>query len=437
MNKYIIDGAHIDSADLKCLLISRGVKVDNAVYHKYKNSARLNSNPLCCNCLVLSDGTIAQLTDVNFHMSYLSGILSWDNLKLLKYAGELGTPFSLRMQDDNPVLFYGKEELDIVSFPPASSFYRQKTASSLPYAGNAVLQGVDWVAFQCLWPCEYAAGGQPCQYCFSGADFENAAKKGKALPAAVPAADVAEIVEYAVKKDGMRHVQIAGGSTYDGHAEHGHISGYLSAIAATKGLSPEKTGKTGDGSASLSKTQNRPLSLSKTQNRPLSFVGEVLLYITPPADTGVIDEYFALGASRIACSLEVWDMAGASEITPGKIGITGRGRHLKALEYIAQKYGPGKALSNLIIGIEGFETLAEGAQWLAERGIQPSASIWMPMGRPVRGSMKPPGVDYYKRAKELYAGLYMKYKLEPTETSGLHVCADRDFWNYACGGHSQ
>ena len=393
MNKYVIDGNSIDSVELKCLIVSRGIKVDNAVYRRHKNTARLNSSPLCCNCLLLSDGTVVQLTDISFHLRLLSNVLKWDNIRLLKYLSESSTPFSLRMQDDSPILFYNNKEIDTVSFLPASDFYRQKTASGRPFVGNAVLQGLDWVAFQCLWACEYAAEGQPCQFCFSGADFENAAKKGKTLPTAVPAADVAEIARYAFDNDGVSNIQITGGSTFDGSTEAKYITAYLSAIG--------------------------------------NVVGETLLFITPPADTSLIDRYFALGASRIACSLEVWDMSRAREITPGKVNITGRDRHLQVLEYIAQKYGPGKAFSNFIIGIEDFSTLAEGATWLAERGIMPTASVWMPMGRPVMGSMKAPNVDYYRRVKELFAELYTKYKLEPTQSRGVNVCIEREIWRYA------
>jgi hypothetical protein len=32
--------------------------------------------------MVLSDGTIIQLTDMNFHLRYLTGLLSWDKIKL-------------------------------------------------------------------------------------------------------------------------------------------------------------------------------------------------------------------------------------------------------------------------------------------------------------------------------------------------------------------
>ena len=231
MNKYVIDGNSIDSVELKCLIVSRGIKVDNAVYRQNKNTARLNGSPLCCNCLLLSDGTVVQLTDTNFHIRHLSGILKWDNVRLLKYMNDLSTPFSLRMQDDRTMLLYNNVEIDTVSFPPASAFYRQKTASGRPFVGNAVLQGLDWVSFQCLWTCEYAATGQPCQFCFSGAGFENTAKKGKPLPKAVPASDVAEIVRYALDNDGISNIQITGGSTFDGHVEATHITEYLTAIA--------------------------------------------------------------------------------------------------------------------------------------------------------------------------------------------------------------
>jgi len=395
MNQYYVDGTKIDSIDLKCLIISRGVKVDNSVYKYFKNSARLNINPLCCNCVILSDGTIVQLTDTNFHLRYLSGILSWDNLKLLKYIGDMGTPFSLRMQGGQAVLYYNNIDLDVVSFPPSSDFYKQKTTLGRPYVGNSVLQGLDWVAFQCLWPCELAAAGHSCQFCFSGGDFENIKIKGKPLPPALPQADVWEIVSYAIMHQNVKHVQLTGGSTFDGKSEATFIIEYLKAIQL------------------------------------LDLSGEVLLYVTPPSNMDTIDNYFALGATRIACSLEVWDISRASQITPGKVNITGRDLHLKVLEYVANKYGPAKAFSNFIIGIEDYDTFAEGALWLSERGVLPSASVWMPMGRPVMGSMKPPEIDYYKAVKEHLAKLYTKHSLEPTNSRGLNVCIERDIWNYA------
>jgi len=400
MKTYQLKKLQVDSVDLKCLIISRGVKVDKSVY-KWANqqngdtrNARLDINPLCCNCMILSCGTVVQLTDTKFHLQYLSGILSWDNIKLLRNISDFATPFALRMRKGKPILFYEGEEVDEVSFPHASDFYKQKTEHGLPYIGNAVIQGIDWAAFQCLWPCEFAAGGETCQFCFSGGDFENMVKQGKKLPSAVSPEDFCEILSYAMYHDDVSCLQITGGSTYDGNSEAKHIMEYLNIIEDI-------------------------------------FLEEVLLYITPPKDTEIADNYLVSGATRIACSLEVWDIAKAKEITPGKINRVGREAYLKMLEHIAQKFGPAKAFSNFIIGIEAFESLAEGATWLAERGILPTASIWMPMGRPVQGNMKPPELDYYKRTKEHFAELYTKYKLSPPANHGLNVCIERDVWNWA------
>ena len=50
---------------------------------------------------------------------------------------------------------------------------------------------------------------------------------------------------------------------------------------------------------------------------------------------------------------------------------------------------------------------------LAQRGIVPLFSVWLPHHRPVRGSTTPPALDYYRRARQGFADLFAKYKLEP------------------------
>ncbi|MDR2360395.1 MAG: hypothetical protein LBD85_03815 [Oscillospiraceae bacterium] len=391
MTTYKINGQTLSGVELKCLLVSCGVAADKNVYRELGSRFRLNINPLACNCMILPCGTIVQLTDVKFHLRYLSGMLSWNNLKLLRYASELGTPFSLKMLDGKAALCHNKEFITFVTFPEYTDFYLRKTTSGLPFMGNAVLQGLDWVSFQCLWACEFAASGKPCEFCFSGAEFSALASKSKPMPPVVPAKDAGEIARYAVNNCGVSAVQITGGSTFNGKREAEHIIGYLKELYSTQ-------------------------------------FEEVLLYITPPADIALTDEYFALGATRIACSLEVWDTDRARRITPGKIEYTTRQRHLDVLEYVAGKFGAGTAFSNFIIGLEPFESLKEGASYLAERGIIPGASVWMPMGRPVMGSMSAPELDYYRRVIDLFGELYERYNLEPAGCCGLNVCMEKDIW---------
>jgi hypothetical protein len=397
VKKYTIGKEIADSVELKCLLISKGVRVDNTVYKKFGKNYRLNASPLTCNSMLLSDGTNVQLTDVGFHLKHLFGILSWNNLKLMKYSSELATPFQLRVLDEKPALFHENDFVDFVSFHKKTDFYRQKTSSGLPFIGNAVLQGCDFVSFQCLWYCEYAASGKPCEFCFSGAEFETLALKNKPQPPAVEAANVVEIIRYALQNGDANSTQITGGSTFSDKTEYKYIAGYLKAISESD----------------------------------IQLAGEILLYITPPEDRSYIDEYFSLGANRIACSLEVWDESRAKIITPGKIHFTSRERHLSALTYIAEKYGKDKAFSNFIIGLESVETLKAGATWLAERGIIPSASVWIPMGQPVMGSMAAPKLDYFRRVKEMLAEIYSKYGLIPPGGCGLNVCVEKDIYNYS------
>ncbi|GHV66567.1 hypothetical protein FACS1894199_10250 [Bacteroidia bacterium] len=378
MKKYNINKEIADSVELKCLLISNGIKVEPAVYEIFGKEYRLNVSPLTCNSLVLSDGTNVQLTDMGFQ-------------------SEVPTPFQLRVLDGKAALFHDTDVVDVVTFHKKTDFYKQQTSSGLPFVGNAVLQGCDFVSFQCLWHCEYAASGKPCEFCYAGAYFEYLAQNNQPQPPAVKAPDLVEIIRYAVQNDDASSIQITGGSTFSGKTEHEHISTYLKAIAASE----------------------------------LQLSGEILLYITPPKDLSYIDEYFALGANRIACSIEVWDEARAKIITPGKIDFTTRERHLNALTYITEKQGKGKAFSNFIIGIESIETLKAGATWLAERGIIPSASVWMPMGRPVMGSTCVPSLDYFRRVKEMLAELYSKYELIPPGGCGLNVCVEKDIYAYS------
>ena len=138
---YYLGNDVVDSIELKCFVVSRGAKVDKQVYQKYGKNTRLNPNPLMCNCMILSDETIVQLTDMSFHLKQLGSMLSWNNIKLMKYASQLGTPFTISLKDERAALMYNGEFVDFISFAPPTDFYKKKTSSGMPYIGNAVPQG--------------------------------------------------------------------------------------------------------------------------------------------------------------------------------------------------------------------------------------------------------------------------------------------------------
>ncbi|MGA2034971.1 MAG: radical SAM protein [Thermoguttaceae bacterium] len=400
LEHYRINGESLDSLDLKVLLVTKGVKVSAQVYKAFGRTHRLHPDPETCNCLLLPDGTVVHLVDLAMHMGYIKKALSWDMLRNLRYAFQLQTPFSLDVADSgHPVLLWKDEEVTRVMFPPASRFYQQRTSGGLPFLGNAVLQGLDFLSFQCLWPCQYAQAGQACQFCYSGGLFERLSRKGKPLPPTPTPRDVAEIAHYAFMVEGTaKHIQLTGGSTMNTQAECAVIKEYLNEIDQLVGL----------------------------KNIP----GEILIYTTPPSDPAEVDQLFSAGADRVVCSLEVWDEQLARVITPGKWKFAGRQRFLNCLKYIAKRYGPNRACSSFVVGLEPVETYLEAANTLASEGIVPIASIWMPFGRPVQARMQTPGLDYYRKIKEGLARVYETHGVVPPGSNGLNVCICRDVWNH-------
>jgi hypothetical protein len=334
------------------------------------------------------------------HMGYIKKALSWDTLRNLRYMLQLRTPFTLEVADSGEaVLLWKGQEVTRVTFPPASRFYEQKTSSGLPFLGNAVLQALDFLSFQCLWPCQYAQAGHACQFCYSGGLFERLARKGKPLPPMPTPQDVAEMTRYAFMVErAAKHIQLTGGSTMNTQAECAVIKAFLDEIDRVVGMK--------------------------------NIAGEILVYTTPPSDPTEVDQLFSAGVDRIACSLEVWDEDLARIITPGKWKFAGRQRFLDCLTYIAKRYGPNRACSSFVVGLEPAETYLEAARTLASEGIVPIASIWIPFGRPVQGRMQAPELDYYRKVKEGLSVIYEKYGIVPPGSNGLNVCLCRDVWNH-------
>jgi hypothetical protein len=397
---FSVGRERLDSLDLKVLLVTKGIKVSHDIYEQFGRTHRVYPDPRTCNCLILPDGTIVQMTDVALHMRYLKSAISLESLRNMRYALQIRTPFRLEVSDTgSPVLLHNGNEVTQVSFPPASRFYEQTTSSGLPYLGNAVLQGRDFLSFQCLWPCDYAKAGYSCQFCYSGGVFERLARKRKPGPPLPTPRDVAEITDYAVNTEKVaKHLQLTGGSTMNTQAECRLIRRILEEINGVVGFK--------------------------------NVSGEVLVYTTPPSDPGEVDQVFEAGASRIACSLEVWSEELVKTVTPGKWKFAGRQRYLDCLKYIAQKYGPNKACSSFVVGVEPAASFLEGAECLAAQGIVPIASLWIPFGRPVMGRMQAPGLDYYRKVKDGLAEIYAKYGIEPPGSTGLNVCLCRDIWNH-------
>ena len=85
--EFVVGGQKVDSVELKCLVVSRGLKIDREVYQKCGNDSRIDPNALTCNCFRLPDGTIDMTTD--YRLALVGG------QPTLLYRGTVVTPVEL------------------------------------------------------------------------------------------------------------------------------------------------------------------------------------------------------------------------------------------------------------------------------------------------------------------------------------------------------
>lgn len=373
LRQYRLGTQDVDALDLKVMLIANGADVPDSTFQAFASRYRLAdpANLMACNCVILPDGVAAHLT-ANDESPFRIGI-SASNEPCLEYHGQFVTE---------------------VQFPPFTTFYDQTTSRERAFSLYGVLEGIGILAFHYLWPCLFARRGEPCAFCFQAmADIA-----GMNLPSPT-AAEAGEMVAWGIRDGCVRDVQLTGGSCFSPLGECPQAAAILQGIDAVAGI----------------------------HNIP----GEIYAYLSAPAQPEAVDEVFAAGADRVSFDLDLWDVRLHAQVCPGHAKNIGRERQLKALEYVARKYGPNKACSGFVVGLEPLESLIEGAEYLGCRGIVPLMSVWMPGVDPILGFDRPPGIGYYRRAREAFARIYDRYQLVPPGVrAGAHVSMCRDVYDH-------
>ena len=371
--RFDLHGAFVDSLDLKCWLIRAGMRYPERVYEAVAERSRLDppSNPYVCNCVILP-GDVAAHLNANDQ-----------------------SPFSLDLDRDGQVyLFHEGQPLTPVSFPPATEYYQQQTQGGHSYGSIAVMEGIGLLAFFYMWPCEYIKTGETCSFCFQ----VMADMAGFNLPSPAPE-DVAEIVAWSIEFGRIREIQLTAGTRFASRTECSRYAELLRAIDARVGLD--------------------------------RLTAEIYCYMTAPRDPALVDQVFEAGADRVGHDLHVWDRSLHARFAPGHARSIGRDGQLRALEYIAERFGPNKAFSAFVVGLEPLDSMLEGVEYLARRGIVPAFSVWMPTPGSTEPDLQPPGLEYYRRARREFARLYTEYGLVPPGIpAGSHVSLCHDIYRH-------
>lgn len=371
--QYPIDGLMFDSLDLKVMLLGQGVYVHDSVYDHFGKTHRISRNPRACNTIFLED-------------------------HLPVYLARTGPQarFHLLVREEKAVLESNGDFITVVAFPKKTDFYTRKTSHGIPFGDLAILQGEDMLAFSYLWPCELAKSGNECRFCHCGNFTSQMVRNHLWKDFEFPVEDIVEVVQYAVETDPKARVlQMTAGSTRDPDAEIDRYTEILREI-------------------------DRRVGLEK--------VGGGILFLTPPKNPGNLDRLFEAGIGRVAFDLDIWNETLFEQLCPGKARYTTQKQHLDALHYVAEKYGPNRACSVFVAGLEPIESLLEGETFLARSGIVPLPSPWTPIGVENPNLPEVPGVDYYRTLIRETARLYTQYNLEAPGTVGSSVCLSRDIW---------
>ena len=370
--QYRVGNQSLDALDLKVSILSQGIYVHDSVFEKFEKTSRLSQFPRSCNTMFLAD-------------------------RLPMYIARTGpeTLFHLVVREEKPAILYDGEFVTEVEFAPKPSFYTHKTSGGHLYGEMAILQGWDMISFSYLWRCDIAISGNPCRFCHCGNATRQAVEAKQWVDFSYTPEEVAEVVRYAVEADPqVKLLQLTAGSSLDADAEIDRYIAILKAIDKSVGI--EKI--------------------------------PPIIFLTPPKDMRLLDKLFDAGVGKVACDMDIWDETLFNDFCPGKTKYTSRKRHLDALLYIADKYGPNRACSVFVAGLEPIESLLEGFTYLAERGIVPLPSPWMPYGVERGNLPAPPNLDYYRTLRRETAKLYIKHGLVVPGTYGSSVCISRDIW---------
>ncbi|MFI5591694.1 radical SAM protein [Amycolatopsis sp. NPDC051758] len=105
----------------------------------------------------------------------------------------------------------------------------------------------------------------------------------------------------------------------------------------------------------------------------------VYVMIAAPLQDASIRELADAGVDELGMNLEFWTEESWRTIIPGKNRRIGKDRYLKALEYAGEVFGPVRARSIVIVGLEHRSASLQAVTELASRNVMPILSPFRPL----------------------------------------------------------
>ena len=132
--------------------------------------------------------------------------------------------------------------------------------------------------------------------------------------------------------------------------------------------------------------------------------------IGAPADFKVLHQYKEVGFENVSHNLEIWNKDIFAAICPGKEKETGGWRHwVDALEYSVGVFGKGNVHTNFVGGLEPIDSVLEGIEYLASKGVVAHFSAFRPeVGTQLEG-WRSPEAAWHFRLLEKGTSIFQRY----------------------------
>lgn len=250
-----------------------------------------------------------------------------------------------------------------VGIVPPPAFYEKKTSEGTPFAQVGTVHG-GYLTITPIAACDFFPRFESCRFCSANFVMGPVGKK------ALSVREVVEIVHEAFEEEIAEFVQLSMGFLEgDGHGI-ASLEPYITAIKK-------------------------------------NFDTLLAVEVSPPATDKWIDRTYAMGVDSIAYHLDIYDPEIFARICPGKARNIGRERYLDSLQYAASIFPSGTVTSNLIVGLEPFESTALGINHLTRMGVVPLLPIFKPLEGSDFGDHK---IPESLEIAPLYAHLYNAIK---------------------------
>ncbi|MEM9447759.1 MAG: MSMEG_0568 family radical SAM protein [Cyanobacteria bacterium P01_E01_bin.6] len=265
------------------------------------------------------------------------------------------SPYVVRMDQGAHQVVLQRDEVAIapVEFPHQPQFYRLSTADGIPYWKIALLHSHDVLATTVQQTCmRYRDPDTVCQFCA----IEKSLEAGRTIARKTPE-QLAEVVEAAVRLDGVKHMVMTTGTPNTSDRGAAYLTECAQAVTSRVSL-------------------------------PIQAQCE------PPDDVSWFERMKAAGIVSLGMHLEAVDPAVRAKIMPGKAQVP-LTHYYEAFEAAVRVFGWGQVSTYLLAGLgDSLETLVEASDRLINMGVYPFVVPFVPITNTPLENNQAPSADF-------------------------------------------